>query len=71
MDVHVIEGVPDDERVAAVVALAVQSYLASETQDPNHPMQAVGRWKVAGRLEAHGVSTSPGQVKGHWARDVW
>jgi hypothetical protein len=70
MEVQLIDGAPDDAQVAAIIALAVQSYLASEMQDPKDPIQAMSPWRAAGRLEAHSVSGSPGQVRGQWRRGV-
>jgi hypothetical protein len=65
-----IDGMPDDRQIAAVIALAIGSYLASSTGEHSRPNVSSGRWSIAGRLEAHGLHRSPGPTNRLWGRDV-
>jgi hypothetical protein len=70
MDVQHIDGMPEDQQVAAVIALAIESYFASSTREHSQSMLSSGRWTMAGRLEAHGVHQSSGRMKRLWGRNV-
>jgi hypothetical protein len=66
MDVAFVDGDPDDEHLAAVVALAVQAYLDAETRQIAEPMTRVTPWVAAGRLEARELSLWPTRRKKAW-----
>jgi hypothetical protein len=70
MEVQFIDREPDDERLAAVIAISLQSYLESSNKDQIGPIQSMSRWTIAGRREAHGVRRSQGQSRSHWGSNV-
>jgi hypothetical protein len=55
MDVRFVDGHPNDERVAAVVTLAIEAYLDAETRQTTKSMTRITPWVTAGRLEARGL----------------
>ena len=65
-----MEGMPDDEQVAAVIALAIESYLALSTEENSVSLPYAGRWTFAGRLEGQGLRPASGGSRRHWGRDV-
>jgi hypothetical protein len=66
MDVAFVDSDPDDERLAAVVVLAVQAYLDAETRQSADSVTRVTPWVAAGRLEARELSLWSALRKRAW-----
>ena len=66
MDLRFVDGNPDDERIAVIVALAIGAYLTEEADEIVEPAARARQWVAAARLEARGIQVSPASLERGW-----
>jgi hypothetical protein len=66
MGMHFVGDHPENERVEAVIALAIAAYLDAEGVATDQPVTRSTRWVAAGRLEARGIPISHASLRRGW-----